>query len=72
MHGTNQASEEVPTRCLAWKRQPGSNICNRCHCVCDCFDFCCILPLVAERYHDEIGRPAEHPERMMRRLFAQF
>ena len=35
-------------------------------------DFSFILPLVAEHYHDEIGRPAEHPEQMFRLLFAQF
>ena len=35
-------------------------------------DFSFVLPLVAERYHDEIGRPAEHPERMWRLLFAQY
>jgi len=35
-------------------------------------DFSFILPLVAERYHDEIGRPAEHLEQMFRLLFAQF
>ena len=38
----------------------------------ECLDFSFILPLVAERYHDEIGRPAEHPEQMFRLLFAQF
>jgi transposase len=27
-------------------------------------DFSFVLPLASERYHDEIGRPAEHPERM--------
>jgi len=37
-----------------------------------CLDFSFILPLVAERYHDEIGRPAEHPEQMFCLLFAQF
>src|SRR5579872_2723251 len=35
-------------------------------------DFSFILPLVAERYHDEIGRPAAHPERLWRLLFAQY
>ena len=38
----------------------------------NCLDFSFILPLVAERYHDEIGRPAEHPEQMFRLLWAQF
>lgn len=35
-------------------------------------DFSFVLPLVAERYHDEIGRPAEHPERLWRLLFAEY
>lgn len=38
----------------------------------DALDFSFVLTLVAERYHDEIGRPAEHPERMWRLLFAQY
>jgi transposase len=38
----------------------------------DVLDFSFVLPLVAERYHDEIGRPAEHPERLWRLLFAQY
>ena len=29
----------------------------------NCLDFSFILPLVAERYHDEIGRFAKHPSR---------
>src|SRR5262249_22071556 len=35
-------------------------------------DFSFVLPLVADRYHPWIGRPAEHPERMWRLLFAQY
>jgi transposase len=38
----------------------------------EALDFAFVLPLVAARYHDEIGRPAEHPERLFRLLFAQF
>lgn len=36
-----------------------------------CLDFSFILPLVAERYHDEIDRPAENPEQMFRLLVAR-
>jgi transposase len=35
-------------------------------------DFSFVLPLVADRYHPWIGRPAEHPARMWRLLFAQY
>jgi hypothetical protein len=35
-------------------------------------DFSFILPLVSKRYCEGYGRPAEHPERMWRLLFAQY
>ncbi|MHB1416456.1 MAG: hypothetical protein ACYC1C_14510 [Chloroflexota bacterium] len=35
-------------------------------------DFSFVLPLVAQRYCLDYGRPAEHPERMWRLLFAQY
>jgi transposase len=35
-------------------------------------DFSFVLPLVADRYNPWIGRPAEHPERLWRLLFAQY
>jgi len=38
----------------------------------DALDFSFVLPLVAERYHNEIGRTAEHPEQLFRLLVAPF